>query len=71
MVPSDLHKLTRGEGKHINDSCGRAEFSMVREEMRSKRITWLRDALTDAQHRFHDQARWCILHVPGRVGGSG
>lgn len=72
IVHSDLHKLARGEGKHVRDSHGRAEFSMVGEEMRHKRITCLvRDAHMDAQHRFHDQVRWCILYVLGRASRSG
>lgn len=70
-VLSDLHKPTRGAGKHIKDSHGRAEFSVLREEMRYKRITGLvRDAHTDVQHWFHDP-EWCILHVLGRAGRSG
>lgn len=68
IVHSDLHKLARGEGKHVRDSHGRAEFGMVGEEMRHKRITC---SVRDAQHWFHDQVRWCTLHVLGRASRSG
>lgn len=45
---------------------------MVREEMSYKRVTCsVRDAHTDAQYWFHDQPRWCLLPVLGRVSRPG